>query len=451
MITSIRIAVVGAGPTGLLFLHRLEQLKKNNDLTDFNWEVKCFEKSNSFGGMWKYDEKVGDERHASMYDQMWTNSPKETVELPTYTFQEHFKVKKMGSMFPRVVMLDYIRGLVENSNLEKYILYNHSVEQVKFDTVSDKFSVQVKDNIGKLDDSTFDFVVVGSGHYSTPNYVPEVIEVLKTFTGKIVHSHNFRRASDYNGDRVLLVGSMFSGEDIALQLMKSKAAKCVTLCYHRYPTNNFWPDGITEKQVFTSCNEKTMTFPDGSTDEFDVVIMATGYLHTYKFLDDELRLKCPNLFYTPLYNGTVSTACPKLFYVGSQNLIYSFTMFELQAAFAWEVIMKRATLPSKKEMEESIAKWSQKEKNLKSAGEMFDFQTSYLREMMSTLGDNYPHDVACPEIFHSWETIRKSKSLETYRDYTFTSIFTNITSAEPKTPWFYNHDDSFEGYFENYN
>lgn len=397
MIESIRVAVIGAGPSGLLFLHRLEQLKRDNDndFPEMNVDVKCFEKSDSFGGMWKYDESTGDKCHASMYEQMWTNSPKETIEVPSYTFEDHFKGKKMGSMLPRVVMLDYLGGLVAHSNLEKYIQYNHHVEHVKFDATTNKFDIQVKDDIGNIDESVLDFVIVGSGHFSTPNYVPEVMKKLDEFSGRIEHSHNYRRASDFTGDRVLLIGNSYSGEDLGLQLMKFKAAQHVTICYHHNATGYHWPDGITEKPVLQSCYGKCVTFEDGSVEEYDTVIMATGYHHAYNFLDDELRLKSPNLYYTPLYQGTVFPTYPQLFYIGSQNLVYSFTMFELQAAFAWEVIMNRFTLPNKEEMEESIAKYTENEKVLKSVKEVIDFQTSYLKDMMDILGHRYAHDVTC--------------------------------------------------------
>merc|ERR1712004_785466 len=51
------------------------------------------------------------------------------------------------------------------------------------------------------------------------------------------------------------------------------------------------------------------TFKDGSTAEVDVIMMCTGYLHSYPFLREELRMKCKNLFYPPgLYKGIVWTA-----------------------------------------------------------------------------------------------------------------------------------------------
>ena len=57
-------------------------------------------------------------------------------------------------------------------------------------------------------------------------------------------------------------------------------------------------------------------FKDGSTAEVDVIMMCTGYLHSYPFLRfklfcfceltsyrscsrEELRMKCKNLFYPP--------------------------------------------------------------------------------------------------------------------------------------------------------
>ena len=75
-----------------------------------------------------------------------------------------------------------------------------------------------------------------------------------------------------------------------------------------------------------SVNLKVATFKDGSTAEVDVVMMCTGYLHSYPFLRffiirmitvvliiminrEELRMKSRNLLYPAgMYKGMVWTA-----------------------------------------------------------------------------------------------------------------------------------------------
>ena len=44
-----------------------------------------------------------------MYHNLWSNSPKEALELPEYTFDDHFS-KPIGSFPPREAMFDYLKG-----------------------------------------------------------------------------------------------------------------------------------------------------------------------------------------------------------------------------------------------------------------------------------------------------------------------------------------------------
>ena len=65
---------------------------------------------------------------------------------------------------------------------------------------------------------TFDYVIVASGHYSTP-HIPS-FPGIENFPGIVMHAHDLRDPSAYKGQNVLLVGSSYSAEDIALQLVK---------------------------------------------------------------------------------------------------------------------------------------------------------------------------------------------------------------------------------------
>ena len=51
----------------------------------------------------------GEPVHGSMYQGLWSNGPKEGVEYPDYTFDEHFG-KAIPSYPPREVLYDYLKG-----------------------------------------------------------------------------------------------------------------------------------------------------------------------------------------------------------------------------------------------------------------------------------------------------------------------------------------------------
>jgi trimethylamine monooxygenase len=46
-----------------------------------------------------------------MYKHLWSNGPKETIEYPDYTFDDHFG-KSIPSFPPRAVLRDYLEGLI---------------------------------------------------------------------------------------------------------------------------------------------------------------------------------------------------------------------------------------------------------------------------------------------------------------------------------------------------
>jgi trimethylamine monooxygenase len=99
-------------------------------------------------------------------------------------------------------------------------------------------------------------------------------------------------------------------------------------------------------------------------------MFCTGYLLDFPFLEDDLRLKSPNTQYPPLYKGNrglkfsvyyslfsnnvlfitsnvfsslvyilgvVFPGNSKLFYMGMQDLWYTFTLFDVQALYISQV------------------------------------------------------------------------------------------------------------------
>ena len=45
-----------------------------------------------------------------------------------------------------------------------------------------------------------------------------------------------------------------------------------------------WPEGVIERPILTDINGSTVTFKDGSTEDYDVIIKCTGYLHNFPFM-----------------------------------------------------------------------------------------------------------------------------------------------------------------------
>ncbi|XP_022778105.1 dimethylaniline monooxygenase [N-oxide-forming] 1-like, partial [Stylophora pistillata] len=112
-----RVCVIGAGPSGMSVLYHFNKLKEQGkEIPD----IVCFDKQSDWGGLWKYSwetgiNQFGEPVHGSMYRGLWSNGPKEALEYPDYTFEDHFK-KAIPSFQPREVLYDYLK--VETTNVK---------------------------------------------------------------------------------------------------------------------------------------------------------------------------------------------------------------------------------------------------------------------------------------------------------------------------------------------
>jgi len=304
-----RICLIGAGPSGMSVLYQLERLRKEGVAGPL--EVVCYEKQDNWGGLWNYTWRTGNDEHGepvhgSMYRYLWSNGPKEALEFPDYTFEDHYG-KAIPSFPPREVLFDYLQGRWKKADLKKLISFKTVVRSVTFDEDTEKFSVTTESLTEKkvMPTEVFDYVMVASGHYSVP-FVPTYPGVEK-FPGRVMHSHDFRDACEFEGKRLLVVGSSYSAEDLALQTVKY-GAKHVICTYRTNPMGFKWPSTIEERPIFTHVAGKIVHFSDGTTAEVDAIIFCTGYLHYYPFLEDKIRLRSKNVLYPPnLYKGTIFT------------------------------------------------------------------------------------------------------------------------------------------------
>lgn len=124
----------------------------------------------------------------------------------------------------------------------------------------------------------FDIVFVCNGHYHTPS-IP-IYSGAETFLGKQIHSHDFRGAEDVKEDSILVVGAGASGFDIAMSL--SKAGKRVTLSHHLKFLPGGLPSSIKLASDIAEIHSNSVTFSDGSSDEYNLILYCTGEWKCYK-------------------------------------------------------------------------------------------------------------------------------------------------------------------------
>ncbi|GGN82768.1 flavin-containing monooxygenase [Nocardia rhizosphaerihabitans] len=182
-----RYCIIGAGYTGLAVAKAY---------TDLGLDYDHVEATAAIGGNWSH----------GVYDSTYLISSKGVTEYPDYPMPEGYPD------FPSAAqMRDYLRSFAAEFGLD---------HRIEFDTlVTDVAPLDEAGLAGwrvEFADGTareYDGVVVANGHYwdvDIPSYPGE-------FTGKQIHSKDYKRPADLDGPRVLVVGAGNSGCDLAVE------------------------------------------------------------------------------------------------------------------------------------------------------------------------------------------------------------------------------------------
>jgi len=443
-----RVAVIGAGPSGLAQLRAFQSAKNNGEDIP---EIVCYEKQEDWGGLWRYSwrtglDQYGEPVHNSMYRYLWSNGPKEGLEFADYTFEDHFG-KQIASYPPRAVLFDYIEGRVKKAGVREWIKFNTAVRWVTYNDANGKFSVSVQDlPSGETTTEEFDYVVAANGHFSTPN-VP-TFDGFDRFNGRILHAHDFRDAVEFKDQDILIIGTSYSAEDIGSQCWKY-GCKSVTVSHRTAPIGYKWPDNWEEVPLLVKVEDNTCHFKDGSTRDVDAIILCTGYQHHFPFMDGDLKLHTANrLASAMLYKGVAFVDNPKLFYLGMQDQWYTFNMFDAQAWWARDVILGKISTPDKTEMEADVTDRVAREDALEDDYGCIVYQGDYVRELIAET--DYPSfDVdASDAAFFQWKKDKKT-NIMTFRDNAYVSPMTGNKAPIHHTKWSEAMDDTIVSYLKN--
>lgn len=89
-----------------------------------------------------------------------------------------------------------------------------------------------------------------------------------------MHSHDYRRAEQYAGKMVLIVGSGPSGKDIMYEI--APHAKSVLISHHIELKNHNLPTNVEECGDVKQFNINAVQFADGKVRQIDSVLFCTG-------------------------------------------------------------------------------------------------------------------------------------------------------------------------------
>ncbi|KAF8309284.1 FAD/NAD(P)-binding domain-containing protein [Clavulina sp. PMI_390] len=281
-----RVAVIGAGPAGLLF---------TSTFIKHGFEVRMFERSPNPGGVWHYTDKIpipaafpnrpietmayipdvpehmpasriykdGDDgltvdwriREHWLPSPTWKNmmstEPHQFMSLPDIGHPKNTPWKLHQMDLNRHVR-QYASSLGLNANDEEHAnvtSYWTRVERVeKIPGTEKRWTVTLRKltplRDGKLEvnwwQEEFDAVVLGKDSQNDAAWVPPIPgldEWAHTLPKAIIHSHHYRHPEDFTNKNVLVLGGSFSGLGIANDLIGH--ARTVTVSTREKSSNPF--------------------------------------------------------------------------------------------------------------------------------------------------------------------------------------------------------------------
>ena len=387
---TMHYAVIGAGAGGLCAAKNL--LARGLDVT-------IFEVGSHIGGLWVYENDSG---LSPAYRSLHINS-----EARVSSFVD-FQFPPGTSLYPdHREMRRYFESYAEHFGLKDKIRFNSRVVSV----TPDGGNWKVVTEAGEV--FHFAGVTIATGHQSVPRHAPEI----EGYQGEYLHAHSYRVPEAFAGKRVLVIGPGNSGVDIAADLctltertvlsarspvlimprlmfgvpnsrvvgalekpflpwwLKVRIRIWLTRVFHgqmeqwgfRTPNTRTHPIShptlishiawkrIAVKSGLKGVSGKTVTFADGSSEEFDAIIGATGYVTSLPFLGEEHSPVKGHEFL--LYNRVVHPDLKGLYFIGFFDVSggSNIRMMDDQAEYIAAIASGAVTLPSRDDMKRAIA------------------------------------------------------------------------------------------------
>lgn len=202
-----KVAVIGAGLSGIAAVKELKE--EGHDVT-------CFEKNQSFGGVFSND--------GFAYDSLNL-----TVTNYFMAFSDFVPTEERMKFWTARNYTDYLRKYMDKNGLFPHINFGTEVSALEKDGTSWLVSTKTHDGVEKQE--IFDSVAICSGMFQEPK-IPD-IEGLDTFQGEVYHSKDYVNKEPYEGKRVLCLGLGESSSDITAEI-STVTDKCF-LSLRRYP------------------------------------------------------------------------------------------------------------------------------------------------------------------------------------------------------------------------
>ncbi len=353
----MRVCIIGAGPSGLT-------AAKN--CLEAGIPYDHFERSGAVGGNWVFDDATG---HSSVYENTHIISSK------TLSSYEDFPMPATYPDYPNHRQVQaYFESYARQFGVLERVQFHHQVLNAT-PVQGDQWDVSVRNAAGADTTARYTHLMVANGHHWNPRHPSYPGE----FTGKYLHSHDFKRVDDsWRDQRILVIGAGNSACDVAVEAARVAASvhlsmrrpqwfipkylfglpadvlasrstwlprvlrqvgltRLMRLVQGRYadiglpentqPVMNHHPTvnsdlldvirhgRIVPKPGIKSWDGDGVQFTDGSREQYDVVVAATGFKITFPFFDAAIA-NFEDAEQVPLWRKMFHGDYPTLYFIG---------------------------------------------------------------------------------------------------------------------------------------
>jgi len=371
----------------------------------------CYEMGSGIGGNWRFENDNG---LSAAYESLHINTSRDRMRYSDFPMPDDYPDFPHHSQ-----ILAYFEDYVDHFGFRHTIRFRTEVQRVA--PVGDgTYHVTVRDlDTDETTTHTYGAVLVANGHHWDPHWP----NFPGTFEGEVMHAHAYTTSDRLRDKRVLVVGAGNSACDIACEATKVATSTTIStrrgayvipkyllgrpldmfttpfstrlpaflqrltahlLLYftrgrqskYGFPTPDY-PFGAEHPTVSSDLLDlvgrgligvrpnierldgNIVHFEDGTEEEVDVLIYATGYNVSFPFFDADFLQPVDNRL--PLYHFVVPPGEPNMYFIGLlQPLGAVMPLCEVQVKWVADLLEGKTGLPSVEQMKATIRKTTER-------------------------------------------------------------------------------------------